>query len=174
MYKIKLLISLLISLIVLSCTSVTAPKNNTKFSLAYVGGEYDGLLLYNNLDSHLMSYDMLDDNSRYEIRSNITHSTGVYVTNIDNTSDRESITSELRLLIYDKKFKCTAYDYRDKIHQFYIFASNEKFVSNKTALKKIKNENTEELVKKVINELMNEKVKCKLKKIKLNSLRNIS
>ena len=164
MFKIKLLISLLISLIVLSCTSITAPKNNTKFSLAYVGGEYDGLLLYNNLDSHLMSYDMLDDNSRYEIRSNITHSTGVYVTNIDNTSNRESITSALQLLIYDKKFKCTAYDYRDKIRQFYIFASNEKFVSNKTALKKIKNENTEELVKKFTNRLMNENIKCEAKK----------
>ena len=174
MYKIKLLISLLISLIVLSCTSIPTPKNNTKFSLAYVGGEYDGLLLYDNLGSHLMSYDMLDDNSRYEIRSNITHSTGVYVTNIDNTSNRESISSELQLIIYDKKFKCNAYDYRDKIHQFYVFASNEKFVSNRTALKKIKNENTEELVKKVINALMNEKVKCKLKNIKLNSLRNKS
>ena len=123
MYKIKLLISLLISLIVLSCTSITAPKNNTKFSLAYVGGEYDGLLLYNNLDSHLTSYDMLDNNSHYEIRSGITHTTGVYVTNIDNTSNRESITSELQIVIYDKKFKCTAYDYRDKIRQFYIYYS---------------------------------------------------
>ena len=170
MYKIKLLISLLISLLVLSCTSITAPKNNTKFSLAYVGGEYDGLLLYNNLDTHLTSYDMLDNNSRYEIKSSITHTTGVYVTNIDNTSNRESITSELQIVIYDKKFKCTAYDYRDRIRQFYIFASNEKFVSNKTALKKIKNENTEELVKKAINALMNEKVKCDLK-IKIKSLR---
>ena len=99
-----ILISLLISLIVLSCTSITTPKNNTKFSLAYIGGGYNGLLLYNNLDSHLTSYDMLDNNSRYEIRSSITHSTGVYVTNIDNTSNRESITSGLKLIIYDKKF----------------------------------------------------------------------
>ena len=174
MYKIKLLISLLISLIVLSCASINTPKNNTKYSLAYVGGEYDGLLLYNNLDSHLMSYNLLDNNSRYEIRSSITHSTGVYVTNIDNTSNRESITSELQLIIYDKKFKCNAYNYIDKIHQFYIFASNEKFLSNKIALKKIKNENTEELVKKVVNALMNVKAKCKLKDIKLNSLRNKS
>ena len=171
MFKIKLLISLLISLLVVSCISVNTPKNNTKFSLGYVGGEFDGLLLYNNLDSHLRSFDMLDNNSRLEIRSGIIHSTGVYITNIDNTSNRESITSDLHLIIYDKKFKCTAYDYRDIIHQFYIYASNEKFVSNNTALKKIKRENTEELVKKLINALMYEKVKCKITEIKLNSLR---
>ena len=170
MFKIKLLISLLISLIVLSCTSINVPKNTGKFSIGYIGGEYDGLLLHNNLAAHLTSYDMIDNNSRYQIRSSIGHSTGVYVTNIDNTSNRESITSELQIVIYDKKFKCTAYDYRDRIRQFYIFASNEKFVSNKTALKKIKNENTEELVKKAINALMNEKVKCDLK-IKIKSLR---
>ena len=107
---------------------------------------------------------MIDDNSRYEIRSNIGHSTGVYVTNIDNTSDRESITSELSLIVYDKELDCTAYSYNNKIYQFYIYASNEKFISNKTALKKIKNENTEELVKKFTNRLMNENIKCEAKK----------
>ena len=160
MYKIKLLISLLISLIVLSCTSTNKSQNNNKYSLGYVGGEYDGLLLYNNMDAHLTSYGMLDNNSRYEIRSSIRHSTGVYVTNIDNTSNREAITSELVLTIYDKKLKCNAYNYKKRAYQFYIFASNEKFISNKTALRKIKNENTEELVKKFINALMYENVEC--------------
>jgi len=172
MFKIKLLISLLISLIVLSCTSVDAPRNSTKFSLGYVGGEYDGLLLYNNLDAHLTSYNMLDNNSRYEIRSSIGHSTGVYVTNIDNTSNRESIESYLDIIIYDKELKCNAYSYNNRIYQFYIFASNEKFISNKVSLKKIKNENTEELVKRFINTLMYEKVKCKFSEVELNSLRD--
>ena len=174
MFKIKLLISLLISLIILSCTSVNTPRNNTKFSLGYVGGEYDGLLLYNNLDAHLTSFNMLDNNSRYEIRSSIGHATRVYVTNIDNTSNRESIESDLNIIIYDKELKCNAYSYNNKIYQFYIFASNEKFISNKVALKKIKSENTEELVKKFINKMMYEKVKCKLSEVKLNSLRNKS
>ena len=105
---------------------------------------------------------MIDNNSRYEIKSNIGHSTGVYITNIDNTSDRESITSKLALIIYDKELNCTAYSYNNSIYQFYIFSSNEKFISNKTALRKIKNENTEELVKKFINTLMYENIACTL------------
>ena len=162
MYKIKLLISLLISLIVLSCASVNAPKNTNKFSLGYIGGEYDGLLLYNNLDVHLNSYNMLDNNSRYEIRSSIGHSTGVYVTNIDNTSDRESVTSELNVIVYNKELKCNAYKYKDKVYQFYIFTSSEKYFSNKIAQKKIKNENTKKLVKRFRNKLMYEKIECKV------------
>ena len=172
MFKIKLLISLLISLVVLSCTSIDDQKNNAKFSLGWIGGEYDGLLLYNNLDSHLTSFNMLDNNSRYEIRSSIGHKTGVYVTNIDNTSNRESITSQLNVIIYDKELKCDAYNYEDKIYQFYIFASSEKFISNRTALKKMKGENTEELVKKFVNTLMHKRVKCQFLEIELNSLRS--
>ena len=164
MFKIKLLISSLISFIVLSCTGISTPKNTAKFSLSSVGGGYDGLLLYNNLDTHLSSYGMVDEDSKYEIRSSIGHSTGVYVTNIDNTSNRESITSELALIIYDKELNCTAYEYNNKIYQFYIYASNEKFISNKIALKKIKNENTEELVKKFTNILMDENVECEAKR----------
>ena len=164
MFKIKLLISLLISFIVLSCTSINTTKNTAKFSLASVSGGYDGLLLYNNLDAHLRSYGMIDRNSNYEIRSSIGHSTGVYITNIDNTSNRESITTKLAVIIYDKELNCTAYSYNNRIYQFYIYASNEKFISNKTALKKIKNENTEELVKRFTNALMNENIKCAAKK----------
>ena len=107
---------------------------------------------------------MIDRNSNYEIRSSIGHSTGVYITNIDNTSNRESITTKLAVIIYDKELNCTAYSYNNRIYQFYIYASNEKFISNKTALKKIKNENTEELVKRFTNALMNENIKCAAKK----------
>tara|TARA_A100001011_G_C14308973_1_gene844580 strand:- start:698 stop:1195 length:498 start_codon:yes stop_codon:yes gene_type:complete len=164
MYKIKLLISLLISLVLLSCTNINAPKNNAKFYLGYIGGEFDALLLYNFMDAHLRSYNMLDINSKFEIRSSIEHSTGVYVTNIDNTSDREAITSELVLEIYDKKLNCTVYEYNNKINQFYIYASGEKFISNTTALKKIKSENTEELVKGFINTLIYENIECAAKK----------
>ena len=172
MFKIKLLISLLISLVALSCTGFDAQRDNTRFSLDSVGGGFDGLLLYNSLDTHLRSYGMIDNNSRYEIRSSISHATGVYVTNIDNTSNRESIESYLNVIIYDKELKCDAYSYNNEIYQFYIFASNEKFISNKVSLKKIKSENTEELVKRFINTLMYEKVKCKFSEVELNSLRD--
>ena len=49
MFKTKLLISLLISFIFLSCTRNTLDREITKYSLAYTGGEYDGLILNNLL-----------------------------------------------------------------------------------------------------------------------------
>ena len=56
------------------------------------------------------------------------------------------------------------YEYNNKINQFYIYASGEKFISNTTALKKIKSENTEELVKGFINTLIYENIECAAKK----------
>ena len=143
-----------------------------KYSIGYISGEYDGLLLYNNLDIHLRSYHMIDSNSRYEIRSSIDHSTRVYVTNIDNTSNREAITSVLDLTIYDKQLKCSVFKYRDKIYQFYIFAASEKFISNKTALITLKNNNTEELVKKFVNTIMYENLECVFKEIKTRRVKS--
>ena len=45
MSKIKLLILLLISFFIFSCTNNQINYSNQKYSLAYIGGEYDGLLL---------------------------------------------------------------------------------------------------------------------------------
>ena len=98
MYKIKSLILLLINIALVSCMSNTGGYN-FKSSVAYIGGEYDGLVLSNQLKSHLSNFGMLDKNSNYEIQANISHSQSLYITNIDNTSDRENISSNVNIKI---------------------------------------------------------------------------
>ena len=159
MSKIKLLILLLINISLVSCTSNT---NNYDFKLtvAYIGGEYDGLVLSNQLKSHLSNFGMLDKDSNYEIQANISHSQSLYITNIDNTSDRENISSNVNIKILNKELDCLTYVFSETISQFYVFASSDKFISNNTAVEEIKIENTEYLVKKFINGLSKDAFKC--------------
>ena len=98
MFRIKLLILLLSSLLVLSCSN-EQKSENIKLSVGYIGGEYDGLLLQNQLRSHLKSLDILDDKSKYQIQANISHTKNMFIANIDNTADREKIKSSLELKI---------------------------------------------------------------------------
>ena len=101
MYKIRLLILLFISLSFISCTN-NNKSSEFQLSVAYIGGEYDGLLLSNQLKSNLNNFGMLNTYSNYEIQGYITHSSNLFITNIDNTSDREKIESSIELKIYDK------------------------------------------------------------------------
>ena len=78
MSKIKLLILLLINISLVSCTNNTG-NNNFKLSIAYIGGEYDGLVLSNQLKSHLNNFGMFDRSSKYEIQANISHSQNLYI-----------------------------------------------------------------------------------------------
>jgi len=153
MFKIKLSILLLISFFVFSCSNNQINNSNQKFSLAYIGGEYDGLLLKNYLIGSLKSLDMYDQNSNFEIQSDISHSTNLYITNIDNTSDREKIDTNLSIKIMNKESNCNVYDDEISVSQFYIYASSDKFLSNQVAVKKIKKDNTESTVKQLINKL---------------------
>ena len=159
MYKIKSLILLLISITLISCTSNTGGYN-FKSSVGYISGEYDGLVLSNQLKSHLSNFGMLDKNSNYEIQANISHSQKLYITNIDNTSDRERINSSVNIKIWNKELICYTYAFSEAISQFYVFASSDKFISNNTAVEEIKIENTEYLVKKFINSLSENAFKC--------------
>ena len=159
MSKIKLLILLLIKISLVSCTSNTG-NYNFKTSVAYIGGEYDGLVLSNQLKSHLNNFGMFDKNSNFEIQANISHSQGLYITNIDNTSDREKIDSSLNIKIFDKKLNCFTHTYSETISQFYVLASSDQFISNSTAVEEIKFENTEYLVKKFINSLSEDAFIC--------------
>ena len=102
---------------------------------------------------------MLDKNSNYEIQANISHSQKLYITNIDNTSDRERINSSVDIKIWDKELICYTYVFSETISQFYVFASSDKFISNNTAVEN-KIENTEYLVKKFINSLSENAFKC--------------
>jgi len=160
MFKIKLSILLLTSLIVFSCTNNKIKHLNQKYSLAYIGGEFDGLLLKNYIMNHLIDLDIYDQNSKFEIKASINHSSNVYITNIDNTSDRERIDTTLFIHILDKKFNCSIFNDEISVSQFYIYASSDKFLSNQAAVKKIKKDNTETIVKKFINKLNGVNNKC--------------
>ena len=161
MSKIKLLILLLISFFFISCSSTNYQvKNNHKYSVDYIGGGYDGLVLKKQLISNLRGFDSYDQNSRRSIQSEIAHSTEVFVTNIDNTSEREEVISSLKIRIFDTKINCVIFRFEDQISQFYIYASSEKFLSNTKALETIKYNNTEELVKSFMNSLVKIEFGC--------------
>ena len=153
MFKIKLLIFLLASFIILSCAKDRANNNDIKYSIGYISGEYDGLILKNLLKNYLLSYNLYDENSNFEIKPSISHSSNVYITNIDNTSDRTRVDSSLSVDITDNKNECSIYGFNKNISQFYILADSSKYISNKSAFEKMKDENTDSLVKYFINNL---------------------
>ena len=162
MFKIRLLILLLINIFILSCSLKNQDDKATihKYSLAYIGGGYSGLTLMHYFDAHLKSSGLYDQNSNLEIRANINHSENLYITNIDNTSDRENITSELKVNIFHKVKNCITYSYSNNISQFYIFASAEKYLSNSKASKSIEDSNTEALVQNFINKIQHLNNEC--------------
>ena len=153
MFKIKLLILLLNSFFLLSCINNNNHPSDIKYSVSYIAGEYDGLILKNLMTSYLKSFGKYDRNSNLEIQSNISHSSDLFITNIDNTSDREKILSTLKVEVSDLINQCKVFIDNSSISQFYIFATGDKFLSNQNAFKKIKKDNTEYLVKQLINKL---------------------
>ena len=159
MSKIKLLILLLINFIVISCLKIQE-ENELKFSLDYIGGGYDGLMLSQQLQKHLNNFNMLNQNSKMQIQGIISHSNNLFITNIDNTSDREKITSSIELKIFDKEVDCYKYLYSNKVSQFYVLASSDKFMSNKSAVEKIKVENIDYFVRDFMNNLNSNNMVC--------------
>lgn len=160
MSKIKLSILLLISFFVFSCSNNQINHSIQKYSLDYIGGEYDGLLLKNYLTGSLKSLDMHDQKSNFEIQSDISHSTNLYITNIDNTSDREQINTKLSIKIINKESNCIVFNDEISVSQFYIYASGDKFLSNQVAIKKIKKDNTESTVRQFINKIQKINGQC--------------
>ena len=161
MFKTRLLILLLTSILIISCTKNynTNPKN--KFTISYIDGEFDGLLLKNTLKNYLNANNIYDQNSIYEITSGINHHRDVFITNIDNTSDRESVNTILNVEIINLNNECVLFKDEFSSSQFYIYAASDKFLSNQAALKKIKKDNTEKTVKMLINEIKKLDFKCK-------------
>ena len=153
MFKIKLLILLLTSFFIFSCTNNQVNHSNLKYSIAYIGGEYDGLLLKNYLTSGLKNLNIHDQNSNFEINAKISHSKNLYITNIDNTSDREKVNTKLSIKIINKESNCMSFNGEITVSQFYIYASSDTFLSNQAAVKKIKKDNTESVVRQFINKL---------------------
>ena len=153
MFKIKLLTLLLASIFTLSCTKKGEDLSHNQYSMGSVGGEYDGLILKNLLSTHLKGFNLLSNQSNYEIKSQISHSNSIFITNIDNTSDRERITSNITIDIFNKLDNCVTERYEEEVEQFFVYASSDKFMSNQKALEKIKFDNTEALVKGFINNI---------------------
>ena len=160
MFKIKSSILLLISFLIFSCSNNQIKSYNQKYSLAYIGGQYHGLLLKNYLLSSLKNLRIYDSNSNYEIKANINHSSDTYITNIDNTSDREKISTTLTFQIINIPLNCQVFSDEINVSQFHIYASSDKFLSNKTAANKIKKNNTESAVRQLINQLKYIPSKC--------------
>ena len=98
--------------------------------------------------------------SIYEIQTSIKHSSNLYVTNIDNTSDRERITSSIDVTIYNKANKCHGYSFATSVSQFYILASSDKFTSNKAARDEIKFSHTENLIRQFIHDVTSKSFDC--------------
>lgn len=163
MYKIRLLILLLTSLVFISCTN-NNKSSEFQLSVAYISGEYDGLLLSNQLKSNLNNFGMLNTTSNYELQGSISHSSNLFITNIDNTSDRERVESSIDIKIYDKLNECFTFRFNENISQFYILSASDKYTSNKTAVEEIKFSNTEYFVKKFINSLSKDSFICNEKK----------
>jgi len=160
MFKIKLLIFLPISILFISCVPTNQNLNNLKYSIDYISGEYDGVILKNKLFDYLNSLEIYDNSSNFKIKSNVLHINKLYITNIDNTSDREEITTSINFKIVDQVNDCVLYNQMFEVSQFYIFASSEKFLSNKEAVEKIKSDNTEILVKQLINKIKYININC--------------
>ena len=160
MSKIRLSILLLTSFFIFSCTNNHIKTTDLKYSLAYIGGEYDGLLLKNHLMGGLKNSNLYDKNSNFEIKAKISHTSNLFVTNIDNTSNREKISTKLSYQIYDLALDCKALNGELNVSQFYIYASSDKFLSNQAALKKIKKDNTKSTVRKLINILKSNNYNC--------------
>ena len=168
MFKIKLLILSLVSFIFISCTNSEIKNYEMKYSLSYIGGEYDGLVLKNLLKNYLKSFDLYDESSRFEIKSSISHSSEVYITNIDNTSDRRYVRSDLNIKIIDNDYDCPIHEFNKYVSQFEILADSSKYLSNIISYDEIKAENTENLVVGFINNLDQKKNSCS----NLDKLRN--
>lgn len=161
MFKIKLSISLLISFIFVSCANNNLIFDNRSYSIGYVSGEYDGLVLKNLLTNNLSNFNIYNKDSNYKIEPNISHSSELFITNIDNTSDRIRVDSALTVNVIDERSKCVIHNFEEKISQFYLFADSDRYISNNIAEKKIREENTEALIKNFINELTETETKCK-------------
>ena len=147
MSKIKLLILLSISIYFGGCASTN--KSNYQFDVDYIGGGADGLVYSNYLSTYLNSLNIFNSNSNFKVNTSIKHNQRVYITNVNNTSDREMISSIIDVKITDSTKKCIVLKYNDDVQQFYVITSNINFMSNNKAIENIKRGNTEILTQRI-------------------------
>ena len=150
MFRIKLLILLLLSIIQINCTSKI---NNNDFLIGYISGSYEGLLFKNTLEANLRGLNSYNQKSNLIIEGSISHDSETYITNIDNTSQRERVSTNINMRIYNKELECSVYTYFNNVSQFYIYSSGAYFLSNKKAKEEIIEDNTNILSVKFINSI---------------------
>ena len=63
--------------------------------------------------------------------------------------------------VVDLRFKCDTQTFQEDVTQFYLFADTDRYISNSVAEKKIKEENTQILVRNFINKILKTENKCK-------------
>ena len=162
-FKIKLLILLLVSLFFITSCSNKILKRNHNYKISYIGGEFKGLYFSNHLKNMLVSNNFYNDSSYFTINASIEHGGEIYITNVDNTSDRERIKSSVNISIYDELNKCFVLRYDESISQFYVIVSSKFFESNNFAKEEIQEQNTEILIDLFINKLISyedKELKC--------------
>ena len=152
MSKIKLLILLLISIKLISCTNKNIYQSN-KYSVGYIGSSFEGLLLKNNLESSLRAFNLYSQQSNFLIEGNIGNGFSIYVPTTNKTSQRENVTTGISLKIFNKDLDCHVYGFEETTSQFYIYASSTYFLSNKETQKGIINDNINNLIIDFINSL---------------------
>ena len=159
MYKIKLLILLLCSFFIISCAQDQLESSH-KFKLKYIGGKVDGYHLSRIMNRYLKINNIYDENSLLTLNAKIDHEEILYAPNIDNTSDRALINSNLYVEIFDLKKNCILEKYNFNEKQFYLIASSQNNISNQNAFNEIKINNTETMVKDMIDSLMFLNAEC--------------
>ena len=148
MSKIKLLILSLFSFYLSAC--VTNRLSDYQYKVGYIGGGVDGLIYSNYLNSYLKSLNMFSSESAFSIDTSINHKQKVFITNVNNTSDREMVTSTIVAKVNDNNQGCNVLEYKDEVQQYYVIASNINFTSNTKALESIKKNNAEILTKQMV------------------------
>ena len=106
------------------------------------------------MESKLRGYEIFDKESKFLIKGSISNSTELYITNIDNTSDRELITTSIDLKVVNIEEDCVIFNFNDNISQFYIFSSGDKFISNSQASKRIVENNTDTITQNFVEALI--------------------
>ena len=135
MYRIKLLILFLFSLLLLGC--VTSFIEGKKFNVSSVA--YDKYFLYENTLIQYLSAMGIYDNSNYEylIKINPNKSEGVFITNIEKNSDRKRISLDVTYTVakryYDTSLMCNIFVQDYYRSSSYIIASGEFNISNRAA-----------------------------------------
>ena len=154
MFQIKLLILLLTSsFLYVNCSSQKLTNNYT-YKVNYISGGVDGLNLSNILINNLKVSGLYDDRSEWIIDANIGHSTDLFITNTNNTSDRERVNSSMEIIISKSNdLDCQVYRKSFLVNQFYIMTENKFYISNISALNEIKYQNTEILVQYLLEHL---------------------